>query len=141
HAPRPATPGAVGGKVWAASAVERGLAEWVEVEGWGEPALLAVGAVTPARATGRALLSPFDPVCWFRPRLKRMFGVDYRIEIYTPAAKREYGYYCLPLLMGDQIVARFDLKADRKAGLLLVQAAWREVGLAPGARRLRDDAV
>ena len=141
HAPRPATPGAVGGKVWAASAVERGLAEWVHVEGWDEPALLAVDAVTPARATGRALLSPFDPVCWFRPRLKRMFGVDYRIEIYTPATKREYGYYCLPLLMGDQIVGRFDLKADRKAGVLLVQAAWREVGHAPGARPLRDDAV
>lgn len=141
HAPRSAVPGAVGGGAWAASAVERGLAEWVHVEGWDEPALLAVDAVTPARATGRALLSPFDPVCWFRPRLKRMFGVDYRIEIYTPAAKRKYGYYCLPLLMGDQIVARFDLKADRKAGVLLVQAAWREVGHAPGAGPLRDDAV
>ena len=141
YAPRPAIPGAVGGQAWAASAVLRGLAEWVHVAGWDEPALLAVDAVAPARATGRALLSPFDPVCWFRPRLTRMFGVDYRIEIYTPAVKREYGYYCLPLLMGDQIVGRFDLKADRKAGALLVQASWREPGVAPGARRLRDDAV
>lgn len=141
YAPRPSTPGAVGGKAWAASAVLRGVAEWVHVDGWDEPALLATDAVMPKRATGRALLSPFDPVCWFRPRLKRMFGVDYRIEIYTPAPKREYGYYCLPLLIGDQIVGRFDLKADRKAGVLLVQSAWREAGLTTGARRLKDDAV
>ena len=141
YAPRPGTPGAVGGKAWAASAVLRGLAKWVSVEGWSEPALLAVDAPLPARATGRALLSPFDPVCWYRPRLKRMFGVDYRIEIYTPAAKRKYGYYCLPLLLGDQIVGRFDLKADRKAGALLVQAAWREPGRAPGSRPMREDVI
>ena len=146
------TPDVAGGKAWAASAVERGLAQWVSVDGWDEPALLAVGEATPerpfhraasdpGRATGRALLSPFDPVCWFRPRLQRMFGVDYRIEIYTPESKRVYGYYCLPLLVGDRIVARLDLKADRKAGALLVQAAWLEAGTAPGSRRLPPPAV
>ncbi len=136
---------------WADTAVARGVAQWVTVEGWGEPALLAVKhdagasgadpvpwhrpAEDPGRATGAALLSPFDPVCWYRPRLERMFGVEYRIEIYTPAPQRQYGYYCLPFLLGDQIVARVDLKADRGAGVLRVEAAWLERGLAPGARR------
>jgi uncharacterized protein YcaQ len=146
------TPGVAGAKVWAVSAVERGLAQWVSVEGWKEPALLAIAApgeqapwrrvaVDPGRATAVALLSPFDPVCWFRPRLLRMFGVDYRIEIYTPAHKRVYGYYSLPLLVGDQIVARLDLKADRQRKVLAVQAAWVEPGRAPGARRLPTDRV
>jgi len=120
---------------FADSAVERGLAQWANVDGWGEPALLATGAQTPGRATAQALLSPFDPVCWFRPRLERMFGVEYRIEIYTPAAKRIYGYYCLLFLLGDQIVARVDLKSDRKGGRLLVAAVWHEPGTAPGTRR------
>lgn len=126
---------------FAESAVERGLAQWVSVEGWSEPTLLATGAADPGRATASALLSPFDPVCWFRPRLERMFAVDYRIEIYTPAPKRQYGYYCLPFLLGDQIVARVDLKADRKNKALVVLAAWREPGTAPGARRRPDTAV
>ncbi len=125
----------------AASAVERGLARWVEVEGWEEPGLLAVSAEVPARATGAALLSPFDPVCWYRPRLKRMFGMEYRIEIYTPAAKRVYGYYCLPFLLGDQMMARVDLKADRKANVLRAQASWREDGVVRGARRRPADEV
>ncbi|WP_291379129.1 crosslink repair DNA glycosylase YcaQ family protein [Demequina sp.] len=148
---RPGTraPDAAGGEAWAASAVERGLAEWVEVEGWNAPALMAVGgpsdaapwhraAADPGRATGAALLSPFDPVCWFRPRLLRMFGMDYTIEIYTPEHKRVYGYYCLPFLLGDQMVGRVDLKADRKAGTLRVQAAWREERAVTGARRRTD---
>ncbi len=145
-------PDAAGGEAWAASAVERGLAEWVEVEGWKTPALMAVGGPTgdepwhraatdPGRATGAALLSPFDPVCWYRPRLARMFGMDYRIEIYTPAAKRVHGYYCLPFLLGDQMVGRVDLKADRKAGVLLVQAVWREVDAVRGARRRTDEEI
>ena len=148
----PAGSGATARAAWAASAVERGLADWVTVEGWDEPALLAVGGPTaeapwhraatdPGRATAVTLLSPFDPVAWFRPRLARMFGMDYRIEIYTPAAQRVYGYYCLPFLMGDQMVGRVDLKADRKAGTLRVHAAWREEGTAPGARRRSDAAV
>lgn len=134
---------------WAASAVERGLAEWVMVEGWAEPALLAVGdasaeapqhrpASDPGRATGAALLSPFDPACWYRPRLERMFGMEYRIEIYTPAPQRVYGYYTLPFLLGDQMVGRVDLKADRKAKLLRVEAAWREERAVAGARRRSD---
>ncbi|WP_061961005.1 winged helix-turn-helix domain-containing protein [Demequina flava] len=130
------SPDVAGGMAWATSAVERGLAQWVTVEGWEEPTLLRADAEVPSRMTGATLLSPFDPVCWFRPRLKRMFGMDYRIEIYTPAHKRQYGYYCLPLLIGDQLVGRFDLKADRKAGTLLVQAAWSEPTPAPGARRI-----
>ncbi|MCB2412967.1 winged helix DNA-binding domain-containing protein [Demequina sp. TTPB684] len=145
-------PDAAGGEAWAASAVERGLAAWVNVEGWKDPALMAVGgpvesapwhraAMDPGRATGAALLSPFDPVCWFRPRLLRMFGMEYTIEIYTPAHKRVYGYYCLPFLLGDQMVARVDLKADRHASVLQVKAAWRERGTVPGARRRRDDEV
>ena len=141
-----------GGKVWAESAVERGLATWVRVEGWDEQALLAVGepsqatpwhraAVDPGKATGAALLSPFDPVAWFRPRLERMFGMEYRIEIYTPEPKRLYGYYCLPLLVGDQVVGRVDLKADRKNSTLLVQSAWREDKAVAGVRRLSDERI
>jgi hypothetical protein len=125
----------------AESAVERGLAAWVQVEGWGEPALLATAAADPGRATGAALLNPFDPVCRYRDRLLRMFGMRYRIEIYTPGHKREYGYYTLPFLLGDQIVGRFDLKADRKAKTLLVQASWREEGTVAGARRRPDDQI
>ena len=126
---------------FADSAVERGLASWVEVDGWSEPALLATGAETPGRTTASALLSPFDPVCWYRPRLERMFGVEYRIEIYTPAPKRIWGYYCLLFLLGDQIVARVDLKSDRKSRTLVVASAWREPVLAPGARRRPDSVV
>jgi uncharacterized protein YcaQ len=121
--------------VLADSAVERGVARWVKVEGWGEPALLAASAEDPGRAAGAALVSPFDPLCWFRDRLLRMFGMHYRIEIYTPAAKRQYGYYALPFLLGDQMVARVDLKADRKASALLVQSSWLEETVAPGGRR------
>lgn len=128
-------------KRYAESAVERGLATWVEVEGWRQPALLASGAEEPARATGAALLSPFDPAAWFRDRLARMFGMHYRIEIYTPAAKRVYGYYTLPFLLGDQMVARVDLKADRKSGSLISKAAWLEEQPAPGARRKGADEV
>lgn len=145
-------PDAAGGQAWAASAVERGLAEWVAVEGWRDAALIATGPATPkapwhrgardpGRATGAALLSPFDPACWYRPRLERMFGMEYRIEIYTPAPKRVYGYYCLPFLLGDQMVGRVDLKADRKAGVLRVVATWREERTVAGARRRADAEV
>lgn len=100
----------------------------VAVRGWKERAYLDAGAAMPRKVDGRALLCPFDPLIWHRPRTERIFGVHYRIEIYVPEPQRTYGYYVFPLLVGDQIVGRFDLKADRAAGALLVQASWLEVG-------------
>ena len=111
--------------------VEEGALERVTVRGWDRPAYLDPAARRPRRLRAVALLSPFDPVVWCRPRAERLFGFHYRIEIYTPPERRRFGYYVLPVLVGDRLVGRLDVKADRAGGVLRVPAAWAEAGVDP----------
>jgi uncharacterized protein YcaQ len=111
--------------------VDEGALVRTGVEGWRDTAYLVSGMKLPRRVDARALVSPFDSLIWNRKRAQRVFSLDYRIEIYTPVEQRTYGYLVLPFLLGDGFAGRLDLKADRAAGALLVQAAHFE----PGAER------
>ena len=111
--------------------VEQGALEIVEVDSWKDPAFIAPGLLSTPKADVSdqrplKLVNPFDPIMWNRERTKRLFDFDYLIEIYTPEAKRKYGYYTLGLLYGDRLIGRVDLKHERKGRKLLVQALWHE---------------
>ena len=111
-----------------AKLVADGELEQVEVDGWKGPVYLRAGQIVPRFERGTALLCPFDPLIWFRQRAERLFDFDYRIEIYTPAPKRQFGYYVWPFLLDGRLVGRVDLKAERASDALNVVGAFTEPG-------------
>ncbi|MGZ4461268.1 MAG: DNA glycosylase AlkZ-like family protein, partial [Gaiellaceae bacterium] len=111
--------------------VRDGALRQIAVEGWREPGSLHPEARLPRRISAVALLSPFDPVLWTRARVARLFGFDYRFEIFVPEEQRRWGVYVLPFLQGDRLVARVDLKAERSSGSLVVGRASLEPGSEP----------
>ena len=127
-----------------AALVEAGRLEVCRVEGWDKAGYLDPAARCPRRIEGAALLSPFDPVVWCRKRIDALFDFEYKLEIYTPAEKRRWGYYVLPMLLDGRLVARFDLKTDRERGVLEVRASHVEADADPArvawsaARELSD---
>ncbi|MFM7029870.1 MAG: winged helix-turn-helix domain-containing protein [Micrococcales bacterium] len=119
-----------------AELVEDGTLTPVKVEGWKEAAFIGARGsreldAAPAGTNPTTILSPFDPTVWNRDRAQRLFGFDYKIEIYVPQEKRQYGYYCLPILHNRNVVGRIDLKSDRQNSVLISQAAWAEPGVSP----------
>jgi uncharacterized protein YcaQ len=116
------------GKRLVSELVEEGRLLPATVDGWSEPAFLYPGARVPRKVDARALVTPFDSLVWERSRIARLFGMKYTIELYTPIPKRVYGYYVFPFLLGDTLVGRCDLKADRQRRVLMVQSAFLEPG-------------
>jgi uncharacterized protein YcaQ len=108
--------------------VEEGRLLEAEVEGWKEPTFLFPGARVPRSVDARGLVTAFDSLVWERSRIERLFGMKYTISLYTPVDKRIHGYYVCPFLLGDTLVARCDLKADRQRKVLMVQSAFVEAG-------------